>query len=226
MILAKNKSYTMKNLIVLFLVITNIPVFAQQDPKAEKILDKVSEKKESYKTIKAGFSIDYVNLQADSKQTIKGELFIKGEKYKLTLPKSTVFYNGKTMWNFKQQVQEVYISEPVNDANNQDIFNHPNKIFNLYKKDFKYRLLDNKQIENEKVHLIDLYPKDLDKDYSRITLRVGQDYNIHSAKVYAKDGSRFTIMIEEMKTNKTIPDSTFTFNKKTHPKAEVIDMRF
>lgn len=216
----------MKSILSFLLIMLVVPSIAQQDPKAEEILDKISEKKNSYSTFKAEFSIDYKNLQADSKQTIKGILVSKGEKYLLELPKSTVFYNGETMWNYKPSVQEVYVSEPEQSADNQDIFNHPNKIFNLYKKDFKYRFLEEKQMDHKNLYLVDLYPKDLEKDYSRITLRATRDYDIHSAKIYAKDGSRFTIFIEEMETNKTIPDSTFIFNKKEYPDTEVIDMRF
>ena len=218
-----------KQLSFIFLIVS-IPLvtLAQQGEKAGKILDKLARKNKSYETIQADFSVTYTNLQAkDQSNTSDGKIIMKGDKYKLKLNKSTIYYNGKTQWNHLHDVSEVNISEPVQDKSEQDIINHPNKIFELYTRDFKYKYLEKTSENNQTYDVIDLYPKNLEKDYSRIRLKINaEEPQIHSAKLFGKDGSRFTITIENMEVNKEIPDSTFVFKEEEHPDVEVIDMRF
>ena len=201
---------------------------AQQGEKAEKILDKLAQKNKSYETIQADFDVKYKNLQGGQETTHSGgRIVMKGDKYKLKLNKSTIYYDGKTQWNHLREVNEVNISEPVQDKEEQDIINHPNKLFELYKKDFKYKYLEKTAKNNQNYHKIDLFPKNLEKDYSRIRLMVeAGNTQIHSAKIFGKDGSRYTIIIKNMEVNEEIPESTFVFNKDEHPDVEVIDMRF
>ena len=205
-----------------------ISSFAQQGAKAEKILDKLAQKNKSYETIQADFDVKYKNLQGGSETTHSGgRIVMKGDKYKLKLNKSTIYYNGETQWNYLRDVDEVNISEPVQDKEKQDIINHPNKLFELYKKDFKYKYIEKTEKDNQVYHKIDLFPKNLEKNYSRIRLMIeAENIQIHSAKIFGKDGSRYTIIIKNMEVDEEVPESTFVFNKEAHPDVEVIDMRF
>jgi outer membrane lipoprotein-sorting protein len=212
---------------LLILLGFSVNTFAQKDKKAEEILDKLEEKNESYETIIADFTITYNSLQSEDKSTHSGKIIMKGDQYKLEVRNSIVYYDGKTMWNYLKEVNEVNISEPVNNPDEQDILNHPNQIFDIYKKDFKYKFIGTSDGKEGKIFEIDLYPSDLEKDYSRIKLKVYQeDYRIHSVKIFAKDGTRYVLRIDKMKTNDPVPDSTFVFDKAKHPDVEVIDMRF
>jgi len=214
--------------IIAFSLLLAISSFAQQGIEAEKILDKLAQKNKSYETIQADFDVKYKNLQGGDETTYTGgRIVMKGDKYKLKLNKSTIYYDGKTQWNHLRDVDEVNISEPVQDKEKQDIINHPNKLFELYKKDFKYKYIDKTETNNQVYHKIDLFPKNLEKDYSRIRLMIeAKNFQIHSAKIFGKDGSRYTIIIKNMEVSEEIADSTFVFNKDEHPDAEVIDMRF
>ncbi|MGM0497853.1 MAG: LolA family protein [Bacteroidota bacterium] len=209
----------------LLLAISSI---AQQGEKAGKILDELAEKNKSYETIQADFDVKYKNLQGGDETTHSGgRIAMKGDKYKLKLNKSTIYYDGETQWNHLRDVNEVNISEPTQDKEEQDFINHPNKLFELYEKDFKYKYLEKTEENNKSYHKIDLYPKDLEEDYSRIRLMIeAGNIQIQSAKIFGKDGARYTIIIKNMEVNEEIPDSTFVFNKDEHPDAEVIDMRF
>lgn len=219
---------TIKLCITALFAFTALAGFAQQDQKAEKILDELAEKNKSYSTIKADFSIKYKNLQSGNyENTSQGTILMKGDKYKLDLSRSVIYYNGTTLWNYMPEVEEVNISEPVQDPEEQDILNHPNRIFDIYKEDFKYKYLGQNTQNNASYHKIDLYPKDLEKDYSRIRLHISSgDYQIQSAKIFGKDGTRYTLTIENMEVNQPIDDSAFVFSKAEHPNVEVIDMRF
>jgi len=217
----------MKYKTVFFFMLFASVTFAQQDEAAEKILDKLAQQNKSNKTIIASFTVEYKNLQSEHPNSSKGKITMKGEKYKLDIRNSVVYFNGKTMWNYLKESNEVNISEPVEDTDKQDILNHPNKIFEIYKKDFKYKYMGETTQENKQLYAIDLYPKNLEKDYSRIKIKVNQEnYHIHSAKIYGKDGSRINFIINQMQTNQPVPDSTFVFDKSEYPDVEIIDMRF
>ncbi|MCF8336283.1 MAG: outer membrane lipoprotein carrier protein LolA [Bacteroidales bacterium] len=217
----------MKYIALLTIILLSGFNISAQDKNAEKLLKTLAEKHNAYENITADFTFHYKSLQSESENTWSGSVIMEGEKYKLELRNSTIYYNGTTLWNYLQGPNEVNISEPVQNEDS-DIINHPHQIFDIYKKkNFKYKFLGKESMNGQEVYVIDLYPKTLDKDYSRIRLYLTQEaIQIHSAKIFAKDGSRYTIEIKNMKTNQSVHDSTFVFNTEAHPDAEVIDMRF
>ncbi|MGM0530365.1 MAG: LolA family protein [Bacteroidota bacterium] len=210
-------------LIIILLVAFNATA---QEENAEKLLKTLAEKHNAYDNITADFSFYYKNLQTENENKWNGSIIMKGEKYKLDLRNTTIYYNGKTQWNYLHDPNEVNISEPVQNEDS-DIINHPHQIFEIYKKDFKYKYVGKETSNGQEVYEIDLFPEELETDYSRIRLYLTQDnIRINAAKIFAKDGSRYRIEIENMKTNQPVDDSAFVFNKEDHPNVEVIDMRF
>jgi outer membrane lipoprotein-sorting protein len=215
-----------KILITAMLSFLTLQASAQQEAQADELLRKLAQNNQAYQTIQADFTFHYQSLQSDQKSSWKGKIMMKGKKYRLNLRSSTIYYNGKTLWNHLHDAGEVNISEPVGQENT-DILNHPHQIFEIHQMDLKHRYLGNDRQGNQQVHKIELYPKDLDQDYSRIRLVLSDEpVQIQSAKIFAKDGSRYTIEIENLVTDQPVPDSTFVFDKKEHPDVQIIDMRF
>lgn len=199
--------------------------FAQKDPEAEKILKKLSEEIKSRSTIQANFTIDFKNIKENIQNNSDGTIIMKGDKYHLDFMGTVSFFDGKTLWNYVKEVNEVNITEP--EPNADDIFSNPRQLFMIYEKGFKYQLINNFTKDKINGSLIDLYPEDINEDYSRIRLEINTDeYNITSATIFGKDGSHYTISLYDYKINKTVPDSQFTFNEKDYKNVEVIDMRF
>ncbi len=216
----------MKKYILTFILILGIiSVFGQEDIKAKKILDKLSSKTKSYKTISADFKVTFENLKDNISNSSKGSIVIKGNKYRLNFMNTEAFFDGKTLWSYLPEVNEVNITEPEPD--DEDIFNNPKRLFTIYENDYKYQLINHINENKINYSLIDLYPVNLDEDYSRIRLQINMDdYFLSSATIFGKDGSHYTISIENFETNKGFDDPYFVFNKKDYPKVEVIDMRF
>ncbi|HAB50565.1 MAG TPA: hypothetical protein DCE80_00050, partial [Ignavibacteriales bacterium] len=123
-------------LLVLF---TTASLFAQQDPEAKKILDKLSAKTKSFKNIQIEFKIDYINLKDDYKNSSLGTIVLQNDKYKLDFMGIESFYDGKTLYSYIVESNEVNISEP--DTDDTDILSNPKQIFTLYEKDYKYQLI-------------------------------------------------------------------------------------
>ncbi len=200
-------------------------VFAQQNPEAKKILDALSEKTKSHKVIEADFKVTFTNIKENIQNTSEGKIIIKGDKYRLKFIGTESFYDGKTLWSYLPDVNEVNITEPAPD--DEDIFNNPKRLFTIYENDYKYQLIENLTKDGKDYSLVDLYPIDLEEEYTRIRLQINtSDYYLASATIFGKDGSTYTIAIVKYKTNSNFDDSYFTFNESQYPKVEIIDMRF
>ena len=212
----------MKKISLLFLFIGIFSAsYSQKDPEAEKILKKLSEKTKSHEVIKANFSIEFKNIKENIQNTSDGSITMKGDKYRLKFMDTESFFDGKTLWDYISEVNEVNITEPEPD--DDDIFSNPKKLFTIYENDYKYQLIKN----NANYSIIDLYPIDLNEEFSRIRLQINTDkYTITSATVFGKDGSHYTISLFDYDLNKSVNDSYFIFNEKNYRDVEIIDMRF
>jgi outer membrane lipoprotein-sorting protein len=213
------------SLVILFamLLFTGINAQDESSKKAKDILDKVSAKMKSYTTIKADFLSTLENLQDDVKENLKGSILLKGNKYKVEMMGTIVFFDGKTQWTYLKDANEVNISEP--DPNDESALN-PATIFKIWEKDFKYKFVKESFEKSKALYEIDLFPKNLDKSYSRITLKIDKDKSmIHSLKYVGKEGNHYTIEIITLVPNVEANDNTFIFNEKAYPKVEKVDMR-
>ena len=74
-------------------------------------------------------------------------------------------------------------------------------------------------------NIIDLYPKDLNKGFSRIRLFIEKEkLELYSIRYFGKDGIHYLLLLTGYKTNE-LPDSWFQFDISKHPNVEVIDLR-
>ena len=106
-------------------------LFAQYDKKAKEILDQVSAKTKSYKTVTINFSFLHENLQDNSKDASEGSLKLKGNKYILEFLGNTIFSNGVKLWSYVKETNEVNVGS-VEDEDNS-VFN-PSKMLTIYEK--------------------------------------------------------------------------------------------
>ena len=126
-----------KFLIVLF-VFSFVTASAQNDPEAKAILDKVSSANNGYKTIRSDFKYTITNLQEKQTQTEKGKICIKGDQYHLNLGKTEITFDGKNIYTYLKEANEINITKPEpSNTNNGDFFlSNPRDLFKV-KNDFK-----------------------------------------------------------------------------------------
>lgn len=193
------------------------------DPKAKTILDQVSAKTKAYKSIEAEFGIIVESKQEKTKDSKKGKIWIKGNKYKADLAASNIFNDGKTQWTYMKDANEVNVTTP--DPNDDSSLN-PAKMFTIYEKGYKIKYIGEKFENARALYEIELYPIDLKKDFTKITLKIDKTkMQIFSMKRFGKDGTDYTIEVVKMETDKEMADAMFTFDKTKYPKVEVNDMR-
>lgn len=217
----------MQRLTLLLATILTLGITAMaQSPevlKGKEILDKVSAKTKAYTSIKATFSFTLENLQAQMSDTHDGVILIKGDKYKATIMGADTYFNGTTMWMHMKEVNEVNISGP--DMMDEESLN-PATIFSIYEQGYRYLHAGETTINGKTVDIVDLFPEDRDKPFSRVKLYIYRD-NLHFAKIeqIGKDGNNYIIDIKKMETNVPATDNMFVFDTAKHPNVEVIDLR-
>ena len=214
---------------VFLLISTNIicksqtATYQQVDAKAKTILDQVSAKTKAFKTINAEFGIVVENKQEKSKDSKKGTIWIKSNKYKIDLASSIIFNDGKTQWSYMKDANEVNVT--TSDLNDDSSLN-PAKMFTIYEKGYKIKFIAEKFEDTRALYEIELYPNDLKKDFTKITLKIDKTkMQIFSMKRFGKDGTDYLIEVVKIETDKEMPEVMFTFDKTKFPKVEINDMR-
>jgi len=203
-----------------------ISLVSAQSPeviRAKKILDEVSEVTKSYNSIKADFTFTLENKQADITDTYEGTILIAGNKYKATVMNADSYFDGETLWTHLTEVGEVNISSP--DPNDQMSLS-PSNIFSIHEEGFRYIYAGEETEDGKQIQIVDLFPEDRDKPFSRIKLYVNEA-NHHITKItqIGKDGNNYIIDIKEMKTDVPVDPSMFVFDTEEHPDVDIIDMR-
>lgn len=196
--------------------------FAQYDPKALEILDGMSKKYKSIPSFEANISYTLTNEAEKINEEYKGKITVKGDKFKLVLPEQEVTNNGTTVWTFLPEANEVNIDNY--DATSDEV--NPSKIYEIYKKGFKYLWLEDKTEGGQVIHVVDLVPEKKDAQFFKIRMNiVKKDKSIQSWTMFDKGGNKFKYTITKFNPGVNVADAFFSFDTKKYPGIEVIDMR-
>lgn len=194
------------------------------DPAAKQILDGVSAKFKTFKTVQASFSYKVEDAKGKVVSTKTGTIWIKGTKYKVLFGGQEIYSDGTTIWNYDKNAKEVTINNV--DGNSNGIT--PQKLFtNFYDNDFLYKLNGEKKIGTKTIQEIEMTPREKEgKKYHKVYLQIDKAAKtIYSTKVLENEGNRYTYTVSSMKTDAPMADNLFTFDKKKYPGVEEVDLR-
>jgi outer membrane lipoprotein carrier protein len=195
----------------------------QTDQQAQKILNKVSKVYKAYKTMTVGFTVETENTVSKKKTKASGKLWVKGEKFRYHYDGEKVFCNGKTLWTYNEEINEVTIDKFKKKTNGIS----PSNIFTLYQKGFQSKYDGTKTIGGKSYYVIKLTPKEKKKNkYYLIQMLINkQTSRIKSMKVFYKNGMRITYKINSFKANATISSGYFEFDITKYPGVVEVDLR-
>lgn len=180
---------------------------------ANEVLTNASEKYQKEGSISAQFTLSGVGNCTD------GTIIIAGDKFHLSTPLLSIWYNGRTQWTYSAETNEVNITEPTVEELQQV---NPFAIINSFRKQFDATLL--KSANNK--YRIQLTPlKSVNTSISKavITLNASTLYPTEIALTI--DNNIITIKTKNIKAIKSVSHQTFVFDNKKYPNAEIIDLR-
>ena len=209
-----------QRVIIIFSLLLSVTVTAQKDPEAVKVLTEFRKNAASAPSVMMSFTINLYDAMEQQETEMDGEVVIKGDSYRLTLPDNIIISDGKTVWNFMEEVNEVTITTP--DPAEESLLSTPTMLFSLFEKGYKVRLVE----ENSRESVIDLYPEDIRVNLIRIRLIISKaGCSLKSAEYTTRDGITVTLTSKGYDLTHRPPSGTFSFNTSDHRGVEVIDMR-
>jgi len=199
------------------------PAMAQSDAKAKSILEAVSKKINSLKSLKANFALHLAGANGKVNETKKGTFFLKGPKYHVVIGGQEIICDNKTVWTYNKEAKEVQVSNY--NPNEQTL--SPAKLFtNFYDKEYKYKYIGERKANGKTYNVVELTPTNNSKQFSKVELMVDKTSNtIAGGNIWQKNGNKYQYDISNFSPNANIPDTYFSFDSKAHPGVEVVDLR-
>ncbi|MGC4036363.1 MAG: outer membrane lipoprotein carrier protein LolA [Chitinophagaceae bacterium] len=216
----------MKRIVLFLLASVSISIsgFAQSnDPAAKRILDGVSAKFKSFKSVLASFTYKVENAVGKTLSTKKGSVTMKGSKYRISFGDQEIYCDGKTVWNYDKGSNEVTVSKVESAAGTIT----PQKLFtDFYDKDFLYKLNGDKKEGTKTLQEIEMTPTDKTKAFHKVYVLVDKNaQTLYSTKVLETSGSRYDYTVNSLKTNVDAADSQFVFDKSKYPGVEEVNLQ-
>lgn len=195
------------------------------DPAAHAILNNVRRNLQSFRNLKFNFTLITENRSEieRTRNTIgSGTILMRGDSYNLNFLDMNTISDGRTVWNFNAETNEVYISQ----SNPDDLETmNPLIMINTYEDHFRSILIREEIENNISVAIIDLRPFET-RSFHRVRMIVNvQNNTLVRTEVHERDGTVLTFRIDQMQTNVPAPASEFRFDISRHPGVEVIDLR-
>jgi chaperone LolA len=188
---------------------------------ARDVIKNVKKKYEELQSLKADFQQEYVWELAGETQRLKGTLYLKaGNNYRIETESQIIVTNGKTVWTYSAENQQVIIDHFKATEENP----LPKDLLFKYSEEYTPHLVGDEKLDGSKAHVLNLVPK-------------GKDAFVKSMKIWVNSSLWLTVKIEQKDINDNVntywvrnihenlklEDSFFTL--KIPEGAEVVDLR-
>ena len=202
----------MKKLLFLFTLLFSFSVATNAEDYAKSVLDKAASTIKSAGDVKIGFTLSADGSSSD------GYIKLKGQKFVMNVGGTITWFDGKTMWSYVKQNEEVNVTTPT--ATEVAKMN-PYAFLSFYKKGYTAK----KGNPTRKEYEVILTGNDA-SHYKQVVIRVNRFSDIPSyISITSQKGNVTTINCNSFQKNQKYTDETFKFNKKNYPNVEVVDLR-
>lgn len=180
---------------------------------AATLLKQVSAKMAASPSVEATFTIN------GGDGPVQGNASMAADKYFMTTPVLTVWYDGRTQWTFLKSSGEVSITEPTVD---ELMESNPFAILSSPADRYTLRMLGDSQGRKR----VEMTPKSGLSGISKIVLFVDPSTHYPAAIVVNfDDGRAVDVVIDNITAAKAKPVGAFRYDSKRFPASEIIDLR-
>ena len=179
---------------------------------ATSVLDKSAATLRAAGNVKIGFT-----LEVDGGASA-GYIKLQRQKFVVNVGGSITWFDGKTMWTYVKANEEVNVTNPSADAVAKM---NPYAFLSFYKKGYTVKMGKGTAKEHEV-----LLTGKSGSPYTNVVVRINKSTQYPTfIKMTSSKGAVTTIRCNSFLTNQKYKDSTFQFNKKNYPDAEIVDLR-
>jgi len=208
----------------LFAQATTFDSNAESDPEATVILKSIKEKYDAYASAIYNFQID-IEVPGQGMESPDGRYVQKGEKFVLYFGDQEIYNDSETLWIYDSSLNSVQVYDA--DFDEEGAFMSPAEILEIYKSDdYSYAIVNVWDEGQTVMKHIDFKPLDEDSDFFKVRLELkGKNNDINLIKVFAKDGSRYTLRIKDIVSDVGIEDDYFVFNTDKYENIQIENLR-
>ncbi|MDG2485093.1 MAG: outer membrane lipoprotein carrier protein LolA [Flavobacteriaceae bacterium] len=199
---------------LLIIVIFSLNINAQNDPRAEKLLAKVSNKIDSAKSYKIDFKYTLENKLEGINQDADGTVTIQGDNYLLNFMGITQICDSNNIYSIVPENEEVIISS-IEEEEEQTI--KPSKLLNFYRKGYLI-LWDKLQSDyKSKIQFVKLIPSNSnsDIDYLLLGINISND-NISKLIEIGKNKTKTILSVDSIVFDPVLEKDIFIFNENNY----------
>jgi len=207
-----------------FISFITLSSYSQQDSKADTYLQAVSEQFDLNKGYVIQMDYKREDLMQETSAEGEGTIWMKGLKYKIVVDEYIVYYNEEKLYSQNTETEEVYVSEPDPDQPGY-LQAVPIKIIKSYEQDFNYMYIGNTSLLGKNLLEIQLYPKDRSGPYALLKMYVNPgSQKLEVIQLKHKEGILYTMILSEIREDKSLEESTFDFDPSAYPDTEIIEL--
>ena len=205
----------MKKIILLFTLFSLNLVHSQNDIRAEKLLNSVSEKIDSSETFKINFTYTLENLIEDINQDSDGSIVIKDDNYLLEFMGIKQRCDSKKVYSIVPENEEIIISN-IDEDESETI--KPSKLLKFYREGYLI-LWDKKELILEKeIQFVKLIPinSNSDIDYLQLGIDISNNDIVKLIEI-GKNKTKTILTVNQLQYDIEIDLNFFVFSEEDYP---------
>ena len=205
----------MKKIILLFTLFSLNLVHSQNDIRAEKLLNSVSEKIDSSETFKINFTYTLENLIENINQDSDGSIVIKDDNYLLEFMGIKQLCDSKKVYSIVPENEEIIISN-IDEDESETI--KPSKLLKFYREGYLI-LWDKKELVLEKeIQFVKLIPinSNSDIDYLQLGIDISNNDIIKLIEI-GKNKTKTILTVNQLQYDIEIDLNFFVFSEEDYP---------
>ena len=205
----------MKKIILLFTLFSLNLVHSQNDIRAEKLLNSVSEKIDSSETFKINFTYTLENLIENINQDSDGSIVIKDDNYLLEFMGIKQLCDSKKVYSIVPENEEIIISN-IDEDESETI--KPSKLLKFYREGYLI-LWDKKELILEKeIQFVKLIPinSNSDIDYLQLGIDISNNDIVKLIEI-GKNKTKTILTVNQLQYDIEIDLNFFVFSDEDYP---------
>lgn len=210
--------------VILLMLLAGAMLFTRQavaQKSADQLLKAVIEKTRNTPNLKIEFSYQMINTKAGINEKKNGTLFLNGDAYKVLIDGQTIVSDGKTVWTYLPESNEVMVS----NAGAGDEALSPTSLLTSYYKNYKASFANDKENASKGLKTIELKGAAGSK-FPKVVVGVREAAEqLGRLVIFDNGGNQFVYDMSRMTPNATLARNFFTFNPADYPGIDVVDMR-
>ena len=205
----------MKKIILLFTLFSLSLIHSQNDIRAEKLLNSVSEKIDSSETFKINFTYTLENLIENINQDSDGSIVIKDDNYLLEFMGIKQLCDSKKVYSIVPENEEIIISN-IDEDESETI--KPSKLLKFYREGYLI-LWDKKELILEKeIQFVKLIPinSNSDIDYLQLGIDISNNDIVKLIEI-GKNKTKTILSVNQLQYDIEIDLNFFVFSEEDYP---------